>query len=220
MKETGILYSAPMVLATLAGRKDVTRRTRGLEKINERPNAWHYDGENIDGDHLFFNTDAAVSGHDIPDCQTIIKCPYGKPGDLLYGRETHWRYGKWVKDGTTKKGRQRWRFEAIGLAVKYDPQPKIDREQVGYHKRPAIFLPKVLARIWRKITSIRAERLHEITINEAVREGVRDLRTPENVILKNYVECYAELWDRLNGKTHPWSSNPWLWRIESVEYHR
>lgn len=27
------------------------------------------------------------------------------------------------------------------------------------------------------------------------------------------LEAYAALWDRINPK-HPWSSNPWVWRIE------
>lgn len=37
MKEIGILYSTRMILAKLAGRKTVTRRTRGLNIINQEP---------------------------------------------------------------------------------------------------------------------------------------------------------------------------------------
>jgi hypothetical protein len=26
--------------------------------------------------------------------------------------------------------------------------------------------------------------------------------------------AFAELWDSINAKKHPWDANPWVWRIE------
>jgi hypothetical protein len=39
-REIGMLFSAPMILALLDGRKTVTRRTQGLKDFNEEPDNW------------------------------------------------------------------------------------------------------------------------------------------------------------------------------------
>jgi hypothetical protein len=39
-----MLFSTPMVQDLLDGRKTMTRRTKGLEQINENPNQYRYDG--------------------------------------------------------------------------------------------------------------------------------------------------------------------------------
>lgn len=38
----------------------------------------------------------------VADPGNFSLCPYGKAGDIIWVKESHYQYGKWVKDGTTK----------------------------------------------------------------------------------------------------------------------
>lgn len=49
---------------------------------------------------------------------------------------------------------------------------------------------------------------HELVHSNEHKEWERDRR---NYALRL---AYKYLWDRINGKKHPWSSNPWVWVIE------
>lgn len=222
MREKPLIFSGPMVQAILENRKSMTRRLDGLEDINERPNAWNYRGTNIGGEHLFFDCDAAAAGHEPPDCVKIV------PASCLVGyhiwvRET-WRmhprgdgYVQYREDNTT------W---VLSLATqRMVPVPEIG----GYEMpkwRPSIFMPRKAARIILEITAEeRCERVQDISIEDAKGEGIpeyghefrggmteRELDEWRN---RSTVENFAWLWDSINAKRgYPWSSNPWVRRIE------
>ena len=63
------------------------------------------------------------------------------------------------------------------------------------------------ARIWLPVTAVRVERLQEITDEDAKAEGVPDYGdgTPFD-----FRWGFQQLWDGINGKRHPWPSNPWV----------
>ncbi len=72
------------------------------------------------------------------------------------------------------------------------------------------FMPAWAARYFIQITDVRAERLQEITEEDAIAEGCPSaLVTLATVPM---VEWYKHLWDSINPK-YPWSSNPWVWVI-------
>ena len=77
-----------------------------------------------------------------------VKCPYGQVGDLLYVKET---------------------FSTYPLHYKADGYELQDGEGQW---NPSLFMPKKYARIWLEITGLRAERLQEITEEDAKAEGV------------------------------------------------
>ncbi len=165
-KETGILFSTPMVRAILERHKTQTRRMmkRNLPFLNAASEWEWYPGGEKAGYHAYIGK---VPSMDVPQGWARAFCPYGGPGldysgDLLYVKEAHWRYGKWVKNGKTKTGRQRWRFKPVGMSVRFESQPAIPREQEGYHKRPCTFMPKWAARLWLEITGVRIERVQTI----------------------------------------------------------
>lgn len=211
-REIPILFKGDMVRAILADQKHQTRRINGLDEVNQDPDAWRYDSTNIHGDHLFFDTHAAISGHDPQDCTRIVKCPYGKSGDILWVRET------WATD-----------FQANFLYRASDPNPspmgpygaKKIVDGVNNVWRPSIFMPRVAARLLLANQSVRVERLQDISEADAMAEGVTPLymeswRKPgERITQCTAAESFAYLWDTINkARGFPWSANPFVWVVE------
>ena len=137
VRERPILFSAPMVRAILNGTKTQTRRVvkpqppKGphvgdIDEHQDYPGEWFYWLNGCEKSSTFF-------------------CPYGVAGDHLWVRETHYRWGYWSPNGSTRTGKQRWKFVATEPSrVSFDEQLEIHREAIGWHKRPGIFLNRAL----------------------------------------------------------------------------
>jgi len=203
MKTTGIIMSGNHPQLILDDTMTMTRRTYGLDKINKDPDAWHLAAVFQDGLARFY-TDS--------DNELTLKCPYGGFGD-------------W-----TKAGKQAWRFIGTTDQIRYtdNPPEKIwsgwTREQLNsrghsdWHKRPSIHMPKWASRITLEIVGIRAERVQEISEEDAKAEGVlpcfeRHLHYDN----KTYRCSFQLLWDSLNTKMYAWETNPWIWCISEVD---
>lgn len=93
-------------------------------------------------------------------------------------------------------------------------------EPYELRKRPAIHMPRSMARITLEITGVRAERLQSISESDARDEGV----TIEDHHMRGYcagafrppsIRAFHDLWDSLNSaRGYGWDTNPWVWRIE------
>lgn len=124
-------------------------------------------------------------------------CPYGQPGNLL-----------WVKEALVE-----W-----SGATYY----KVDKARVGEGlswgwQKPVLhgmYMPRWAARIFLKITNVRVERVQDISNADARREGLKYHGPEDGHHVPNIQGVFSVLWDKLNGKEHPWSSNPWVWVIE------
>lgn len=228
MKERPILFSGQMVNALLEGRKTQTRRVVKFHKLFS-----HADWPTIfrTNDGLWGWTDA-----DKPIAAMLARpgkpCPYGQVGDRLWVRET-WLPdpprdfgGSVMFDGTFPHPLnlipERYRHPGYCIfkaAWQGDP--------LRYH--PSIFMPRWASRITLEITGVRVERLQEITEEAAIAEGIEKTDWPYSCEpYRNYlipdrrpgcnkstaVASYYSLWESINGKTHPWSENPWVWVIE------
>lgn len=84
---------------------------------------------------------------------------------------------------------------------------------------PPIFMRRPASRILLEVVSVRVERLHAITEEDARREGADRVNGhPERgAIVGNgpsHREGFAQLWEDINGKRATWSSNPFVWRVE------
>lgn len=197
VKEIPILFSTPMVQAILEERKTMTRRTKGLEKINENPDIWSFQevfthvGKLEREKYIFRFTDSQGGFMDIP-------CPFGKPSDLLFVRESWKLVGGDFEDGKARiqyadgaeysfptpddydyKG-YNWlirQFEK--LLAKDIIMPESDSDECPmiftgekHPFSPSIHLPKWCSRIWLEVTDVRVERLHDISEDDAKAEGV------------------------------------------------
>ena len=188
MKERPILFSGPMVRAILDGRKTMTRRVMKL-----RAGEIAHEG----GDGRLH----AVSNTTWGDCiERVIQCPYGVPGDLLWVRET------WAT--TEQAGVHPSDAEMLYRAT--DP----DWETWdGWRWSPSIFMPRLASRLTLRITSVRVERVQDITEEGARAEGFKDVvgkyaRGDEARI------WFAELWDIINAERgYGWDANPWVWVV-------
>lgn len=84
--------------------------------------------------------------------------------------------------------------------------------------RPSIHIPRWAARIFLKITGLRDERVQDITLEDVIREGVKD--AVKCVYRDNVSKCdhhetinkFKYLWDSINAKRHngiyAWDKNP------------
>lgn len=246
MTSRPILFSAPMVRAILSGAKTQTRRivtTREpLEFVGGRGEeadpskwGWFFDGPDHHGYMVLGR------GHDerYNHGSISIPCPYGAPGDRLWVREEHYRFGHWeavtgAKE-RTRTGRQRWRFVADSPEIRYEAPSEFrkgrhhkDPATPEWHKRLARFMPRGASRITLEVTEVRVQRLQEISDADACAEGVEPYTPPHGHISPDqrvpgpgFDRCrlgdqphrlpFADLWDHINGKRAPWSSNPWVW---------
>jgi hypothetical protein len=157
-----------------------------------------------------------------------IACPYGQPGDRLAVRETFYAWGHWTKRYSEKKRREEWHFVdetmGTGKAYRYEADEKLPRRkrelhEVGWWKRPAIFMPRAASRITLEITSVRVERLQDISEADAMAEGAPPSHPSIDRISREFGYAdfprswYAQLWGQINGPDS-WAANPWVWAIE------
>lgn len=130
-----------------------------------------------------------------------MACPYGAPGDRLWVRET-------------------WRMDQHGKGSNVIYAADLDERFRGGKGpwRPSIFMPRSASRITLEITSVRVERLQDITEKDIIAEGVTvDVAAKMTGIpwssLPTLHHAWEAGWDFINGKRAPWASNPWVWVI-------
>lgn len=200
MRERPILFSAPMVRAILAGTKTQTRRIVKPEPLHVTTFVGR-DGAPTNEFGMHFQTDRVIERH--------ARCPYGSPGDRLWVRETWGLLDTQPKDGPER------------ATVFYRATDETRRDLRYQLWRPSIFMPRWASRITLEVVSVRVERLHEIDELDALAEGVAGKEVdgvldgkPGKYTVGQARDAYAELWDKINGERAPWSSNPWVWRVE------
>lgn len=153
-----ILFSTDMVQAILDGRKTATRRLVKPRYVLDADNNPHFFSR-AEGNLFVWE--------DRPYIKTAIKQPY-LPGDVLYVRET-WRVRNVFGDFKYGNRTAEIEFKAGG---EYAYMPITDDVINDKHWRPSIHMPKEAARIFLRVTDVRAERLWQMRNDDALREGV------------------------------------------------
>lgn len=227
MRELPILLNTPMVRAILDGRKTQTRIP--IKSPTGYFMVWFLPITPSEKWVVQADANEKISG----------KCvfpPY-KPGDILYVRETCFLHGKWVSAIYPSSGKKKYRFawNRYKSACFIDNPPADiarSRDEAGYFKRPSIFMPKEVARIFLKVTNVVVERVQDITDEGSKAEGVSSW-TKDGTLCKYCVgdpyisgyawgdlprtpiEAYKKFWNELHeAKGRGWEKNPWVWVIE------
>jgi hypothetical protein len=163
--------------------------------------------------------------YDPPKVQEIWYCPY-KVGDRLWVREA---FSPCVCD----ECRKAWPKQPDPIKIKQAPHRVTYRATYagpsGIIFRSSIFMPRWASRIMLEVTAVRAERLQEITSEDALAEGIgydfqMNAGWPDYRHINKSGVCeltqdtpeisFATLWDTINGKRgYGWDENPFVWVI-------
>lgn len=211
MKDHPIMFSAPMVLALLAGRKTITRRL-----------AWRD----------CCDCEAESSAHFHKSIWQNVQ-----RGDRLWVRENFWQYGRW--NASKRSAKTAYSFEPLrepsdlpNIIYAADASESSDTAGrtappehgkfgdpvPGWHLRPNIFLKREDSRISMTVTATKIEPLQSITTYDAMAEGVErdDSRTLWGVrttggnfwhLVERPVPAFMWLWRKLHGD-ESWDRNP------------
>lgn len=233
MVERPVIFNGEMVRAILAGRKTQTRRVmkqqppEGWCPVNSRGVAdlvaRTYTKGVVDR-HGCLQAGPEVYG--VADETWGAVSPFGKPGDRLWVRETHREVG-YSECGCSdhcecQKGGYAYRADGFDGEEKWTP---------------SIHMSRYAARILLEITSVRTERLNDISHEDAEMEGIHHEVWDQTVVARNYstkndffqfwdedlphyVEMdelyrasFRSLWQSIYGQ-ESWDSNPWVWVVE------
>ena len=177
-----ILFNTNMVKALLDGRKTVTRRVVKPQPIAEVRALYRKDDTDIWRSYGV-------------DWWYEFRAPF-IPGDILWVRE------RFVKLPETPGGH----FRPNGVfyyKADQDERPEKFKKN-GWH--PSIHMPREAARIFLRVTGVRAERLQDIDDVGVLDEGL-EIGDP-----------FDELWDRTlkpaDRALYGWAANPWVWVID------
>lgn len=239
IKERPILFSAPMVRAILEGRKTVTRRAMKIQPDDDASLTVEAYNVAVTNRHGEQEAGPEVFGAWWRDGESGCKCPYGKPGDRLWVRESWWQAGDWQAtypedDTGAWFGSRRIVYSADSTPPNEPNNSYPNGLRNGaysaaapnkiWRHRPSIHMPRWASRIILEITAVRVERLQDISDNEIEAEGI-DLDALADG-QDRYDMCHAgsgadgrptlrtawrHLWESTGGD---WAANPWVWVVE------
>jgi len=208
-----------MVRAILEGRKTQTRRVITPQPIHDGT-FWTWKPDSIDRGW----TDKPEDRYNDPTLGNIALrslCPYGRPGDRLWVKERFALH----KDSdrlSPKNAPKDCRFYFDEHGRQTGTNPRIGRW------RSSRFMPRWHSRIDLEITDVRAERVQDISAEDAIAEGVESVGRAggKDIAWRLYAngatgctnrpeDSYSTLWDSINKERgYGWDANPWAWVIE------
>lgn len=220
MKETGLMFKAPLVRALIAGQKTQTRRPVKWNDLQKGLNLG-FSGlratETASGWVLESNSRTSSEWRCKP-----TPCPLGQAGDRIYVRET------WQGPLMSSKEWEDHHFSGTDeipanfrtpahcqYAADGGPAPEfttLDDDLVCRWK-PSIHMPKWAARIWLEVTGVRVERLQQITEADCIAEGAPGGHgtIPDYQYAATPLEHFRHIWESTGGD---WAANPWVWVID------
>lgn len=210
-----ITFNAHSIRRILQDEKTQTRRV-----VKPQPPLWygpeHVGTDSEYGSGLYWHLGQEES----------VRCPYGKPGDVLWVRTRHLRgdtHGD--NDRIWDPGLKTVRF---ARGEKYDtPASKNPKErwpEEDWHWVPAHLMPKWACRLRLRVEEVRVEQLQEISFSDIVAEGVEPVPPmggDEQQAMQATHDRFAELWNEINGEreggAYAYDENPW---VRVVEFSR
>ena len=199
-KARPIIFSAPMVLALLEGRKTQTRRIVKCRGGLVRGDHWAGPARPYSG-RLVYREGAAWDDSDFVT-KPIANCPYGKPRDLLWVKET-WAEGK---DGPEPE-------DAVWPIYAAEYRDGSGAYRVLKPWRSALYMPRKYSRLTLEVTNVCVHKLRSISDEDAGTEGF------------SCADAFHDYWFEIHpikGECYQgdWQDDPWVWAISFKVYQR
>jgi hypothetical protein len=227
VKERPVIFSGPMVKAILEGRKTQTRRIckPACDMGGELAGSVHPAKES--GWIAWWpGNDLGLADFTKLAYQDGFQCPYGKPGERLWVRESAYisqpNFGL-PEDATHKDYDGQPRVVSYTVDMGFDA--KRCAEDYGVKCSPSIHMPRWASRITLEITSVKVERVQDISQQDVLAEGIIEATKDEKLIKYGLREwpwmdwrlspkdAFFKLWESIHGPDS-WATNPWLWVVE------
>lgn len=187
-----------MVRALLAGTKTQTRRALNARALTLLDAAAQV------GECMHLGAVTPIPPNDM-DCYVQF-CAYGQPGERLWVRESFMPAPLEAAPGPSQTP---WSiaYAAGGQTEKLAPS-NYNPMLYNYERwTPSIHMPRWASRITLEITSVRVDRLQDISTADCWAEGI-----PASPDVDPAHE-YRDLWEQINGPMS-WAANPWVWVVE------
>lgn len=221
MRQLPIPYSEVMVKSLLQNLKQMTRRTKGLELVNQNPDDWefvHILNLPLENRYMveFRNTKTGKYG--------TLMIPFSI-GDQLWVKET---YTTLVPEHFVEPLKTKYVYKADCDAESEQTRREYVAQGYPYKWITGRYMPKAAARIWLKVTDIKCERLQSISHKDCIAEGILPLNMSAAQLAEqgqryfdyskpkqHFVDgldpfwSFNSLWCRINGGDS-WEANPWV----------
>ena len=204
MKEHPILFKPEMVAAIIAERKTQTRRIAFAATDDANPeHPPHSPWLRGDGKWQLLTGKANVAYE-----HNSKRCPYGKPGDRLFVKESFTIIDYWEDDRAVQVMYEDATAPVVRLTdAEWEKFIKWQEKTV---RKTSLFMFKSLARVWLEITGVKVERASAISEADAIAEGVT---FPDYLDghKDKYRIAFKDLFASING-AESWEK--WVWAIE------
>lgn len=233
VKERPILFKGRLVRRILAGGKTQTRRIMKPQPEHLQVHTWK--GKTLyDAEHRiwWWKTHSFENLIDFDDGRRELAAlsPYGVVGDRLWVKETFYCDDYRYPDGPREELLESMEYRADHDCTTWEAGCPCADDEGRSCWRPSIHMPRWASRISLDIVTVRAERLLDITEEDAIAEGVAVGDIPADdygprrigycaeddgkcVLLPTARAVFEELWKSINGP-ESWDANPWVWVIE------
>jgi len=191
VKERPIIFSGWEVRAILAGTKTQTRRIVKWPK-------W----ADPERDIVPLRRHLGIADYDDGHPRRIYRCPFGAPGQRLWGKETFCEPvpGEIAYRADDEREPMR-RTRAERLLAKDFPSSRW---------RSAIHMPRWASRITLEVTEVRVQRVQDISEEDAMAEGCAG---DESGLTDHGVKNeFAVLWNNIHGPG-AWERNDWVFAV-------
>ena len=187
----GICFIEPLFHRVVKGEKTQTRRMITPQPVDSVENLMFF------GNKVFRTRDE----YD----ELIFINPKYEVGEKVYLKEPYILYQEEYQESKASQS-------GIQYAYKFGNHLSIE-EITGKSDskwKNKLFMPESAARYFIEITAVRAERLQDVSEEDCIKEGVTLYDTNGKYLGKGYIDTYAALIDKINGKG-TWEKNPFVW---------